>query len=75
MGGLVKALMMKADFWSFDYTDLIAQDSSATGIVNAQCAGVANGEQPINDPRITRSPEGQLREMKFTKPPIIKLLA
>ncbi|GAC21198.1 TonB-dependent receptor domain-containing protein [Paraglaciecola arctica] len=58
-----KALMMKADFWSFDYTDLIAQDSSATGIVNAQCAGVANGDKPINDPRITRSPEGQLREI------------
>lgn len=58
-----KNLMMKADFWSFDYSDLVAQDSSATGIVNAQCAGVPQGGKPKDDPRINRSAEGQLREI------------
>lgn len=58
-----KNLMMKADLWSFDYSDLVAQDSSATGIVNAQCAGVAQGGKPKDDPRINRSAEGQLREI------------
>lgn len=56
-------LMIKADLWSFDYDDLIAQDSSPTGIVNNQCQGVSDGGTPKADTRITRSPEGQLREI------------
>ncbi|NQY86161.1 MAG: TonB-dependent receptor [Colwellia sp.] len=55
--------MIKADLWSFKYEDLIAQDSSATGIVNNLCDGIAEGGTPRVDDRIIRSGEGQLREI------------
>ncbi|MBL4630351.1 MAG: TonB-dependent receptor [Paraglaciecola sp.] len=55
--------MVKGDLWSFNYDDLVAQDSSASGVVNNQCAGVEEGGAPKADSRILRSPEGQLREI------------
>jgi len=58
-------LQIKADLWSIEYDNLIAQDSSASGVVNSECSGVPDGGTPNFDPRVIRSSEGQLREVNL----------
>jgi len=51
------------DYFTFDYSDLIAPDASPQAIVNAGCP--ANDGSPIiADPRVIRDAGGQLREVK-----------
>jgi len=53
------------DYFSFDYTDLIAAEAGAQAIVDAQCAGIENTGLPIiADPRVTRDATGQVREVR-----------
>jgi len=48
------------DYFTFDYTDLIAPDASPQAIVNNDCLD----DGIPNDPRVIRDAGGQLREVK-----------
>lgn len=50
---------MSADYWNFDYTDLIAQSQGAQAIVDADCLD----DGIPNDPRVIRDGSGQLRQV------------
>ncbi len=53
------------DYFSFDYTDLIAAEAGAQAIVDGQCAGIEDSGLPIiADPRVTRDATGQVREVR-----------
>ena len=53
------------DYFTFDYTDLIAAEAGAQAIVESQCAGRMDTGQPIiQDPRVTRDATGQVREVR-----------
>jgi iron complex outermembrane receptor protein len=51
-------LNVSLDYWNFDYTNLIAQSASAQSIVDRDC-----DDGVVNDPRIFRGANGQLREV------------
>lgn len=53
------------DYFSFDYTNLIAAEAGVQAIVDAQCAGIEDTGLPIlADPRVTRDATGQVREVR-----------
>lgn len=52
-------LDVSADYFSFEYTDLIAQSEGAQAIVNNDCAD----DGVPNDPRVVRDAGGQLRQV------------
>jgi iron complex outermembrane receptor protein len=52
-------LQVSVDYWNFDYADLIRPAASAQSIVNQDCAD----DGIPNDPRIERSPSGQIRNV------------
>lgn len=52
------------DYFSFDYTDLIAAEAGAQAIVNLGCPN-GNDQSPlVTDPRVTRDATGQVREVR-----------
>ena len=51
------------DYFTFDYTDLIAAEAGAQAIVNSQCPN-NDGSPIIQDPRVTRDATGQVREVR-----------
>jgi outer membrane receptor protein involved in Fe transport len=53
------ALQLSLDYWNFDYEDLIRPAANAQSIVNQDCAD----DGVPNDPRIERSPSGQIRNI------------
>jgi len=58
------AFRASVDYFSFDYTDLIAAEAGAQAIVDAQCAGIEDTGLPIlEDPRVTRDATGQVRQV------------
>ena len=52
-------LDISADYFNFEYTDLIAQSEGAQAIVNNDCAD----DGVPNDPRVIRDGSGQLRQV------------
>ena len=50
------ALSLTADYWRYDYQDLIAAGQNGQSIVSGQCV---NGVF-VNDPRVTRGASGQI---------------
>ncbi|MGY8985760.1 MAG: TonB-dependent receptor plug domain-containing protein [Sphingomonadales bacterium] len=48
-----------ADYWNFNYTNLIAQSEGAQAIINNDCLD----DGIINDPRVIRDGSGQLRQV------------
>ena len=54
------------DYWTFDYTDLIAQDRAPQAIVDAQCPNGDTGLPIAADPNVVRDAGGQLREVITT---------
>ena len=59
------AFRASIDYFTFDYTDLIAAEAGAQAIVESQCDGRMNTGQPIiQDPRVTRDATGQVREVR-----------
>lgn len=63
-GGLVfnnNGLQISADYWRFDYSGLIRPDGEAQAIVDADC-----DDGVLNDPRIVRSPSGQIRSVALS---------
>jgi outer membrane receptor protein involved in Fe transport len=52
-------LQASIDYWQFDYEGLIRPAASAQSIVNRDCAD----DGVPNDPRIERSPSGQIRNV------------
>lgn len=52
-------VQVSIDYWSFDYDGLIRPAASAQSIVNQDCAD----DGVPNDPRIVRSPSGQIRDV------------
>ena len=61
----VDGMSVSVDYWSFDYTDLIAASESAQAILNSACAG-REGLSPIDDARIVRAGSGSLSRV-FTE--------
>lgn len=50
-----------ADYWNFEYTDLITADGSAQSIIDSDCSdGIPN------DPRITYNPDGTVRRVDLS---------
>ncbi len=52
-------MQLSVDYWSYDYTDLIAQSESAQAILNNDCAG----DGIANDPRVIRDGGGNLLQI------------
>ena len=52
------------DYFTFDYTDLIAAEAGAQAIVNMGCPNGNDGSPLVTDPRITRDATGQVREVR-----------
>ena len=52
-------LQLSVEYWNFDYDELIRPAASAQSIVNQDCAD----DGIPNDPRIERSPSGQIRNV------------
>ncbi|GHF17479.1 hypothetical protein GCM10017044_09820 [Kordiimonas sediminis] len=50
------------DYWRFDYTNLIGPDGVAQAIVSGEC----NGGVFQADPRVIRSPSGQVRSVNLS---------
>ncbi|MCG8441819.1 MAG: TonB-dependent receptor, partial [Caulobacterales bacterium] len=61
---LIPGLTFSADYWRFDYTDLIARDAEPQAIVDAQCPNGSDGSLAIIDDRVGRSPSGQIRTVR-----------
>lgn len=53
------AMQVSLDYWNFDYEDLIRPAANPQSIVNRDCAD----DGIPNDPRIERSPSGQIRNI------------
>lgn len=52
------------DYFTFDYTDLIAAEEGAQAIVSAQCPNGNDMNPIVPDPRVTRDATGQVREVR-----------
>ncbi|MCY4214039.1 MAG: TonB-dependent receptor [Gammaproteobacteria bacterium] len=50
------AVRMSIDYWNFDYEDVISQGETFQAIVDNDCLD----DQRPNDPRVSRSPAGQI---------------
>ncbi len=56
-------LRASIDYWTFEYTDLIAQSEGPQAIVDSQCPSGDTGLPITNDPRVVRDAGGQLRQV------------
>lgn len=59
-------MSISVDFWNFNYSDLIAQDANAQTLVSDECGGVAPGGTPNFDSRVTRTAEGNVRQVQLS---------
>ena len=51
------------DYFTFDYTNLIAPEAGVQAIVNAQCPNGNDGSAIVQDVRVTRDATGQVRQV------------
>jgi iron complex outermembrane receptor protein len=66
-----RSLLLSADLWHYDYTDLIASGQNAQAIVNGECV---NGVY-VPDPRIKRAALGQITEIDSSYTNVGKVVA
>tara|TARA_R110002073_G_scaffold225099_5_gene385887 strand:- start:1065 stop:3863 length:2799 start_codon:yes stop_codon:yes gene_type:complete len=59
-------MSISVDVWNFNYSDLIAQDANAQTLVSDECAGVSAGGTPNFDSRVTRTAEGNVRQVQLS---------
>lgn len=59
-----EGLSLSLDVWHFNYRDLIAQGDEAQSLVDAQCAGVADGGAIVQNSAVIRTASGQLSRIE-----------